>query len=393
MLSLLRAAKEDLDDGSRRLILADWLEENGDEIDREKAALLREQAASPLSWAPPIDWYPAIESMRFRIAGTLEGLLAVHAPARTLATARGEELAATEEWAWVADLTVSPCGPGGVRKLVEAGILSGIPALTFSDAALGADGPKALVRLEDDGVLRHLSLGTCCIDQAGLRHLLRAPFLPGLESLDLSRNRLGPTCIGELASRPFLRLASLSLARNRLREGPTQLAAAPWAPGLRELDISGGHVNQAGLIGLLSSDLSSLRSLRLDYNEIGDAEMAALAHSPLMARLETLTLFGCRVTARGLQAIGDAPKVPRLRHLSLGGIGADGDEQARLIAGSPWASTLEGLAFAHECITAAGAAALAGSEYLGRLRKLFVNINALPAAAVASLRERFKEVS
>ena len=52
LLSLIRHAKDDLDDATRRLVLADWLEEHGDDADRARGEFLRlhveaESAARP----------------------------------------------------------------------------------------------------------------------------------------------------------------------------------------------------------------------------------------------------------------------------------------------------------------------------------------------------------
>src|SRR5438552_1097952 len=45
LLALLQAAKDEPGDDAPRLVLADWLEEHGDEADRARAAFIRLQIA------------------------------------------------------------------------------------------------------------------------------------------------------------------------------------------------------------------------------------------------------------------------------------------------------------------------------------------------------------
>ncbi len=388
LLSLLRAAKEDLGDAPRRLILADWLEEHGDLVDREKAEMLRGLVAGGPLGPPGIEWYPGIEAMRFGHTHTPQGFLRVQAPARTLATPRGVALADTEEWAWVADLTVCPCPARGAAKLVDAGLLTDIPSLSFRQAsALRAAGATALGRLPGHALLRQLDLHNASIELTGLRHLLRGAFVPRLEWLDLSGCCLLGMSLRDLADAPLTSLRVLRLDNNQLREGPGLLAKAPWLAGVRELDLTNSLINPSGFHGLLACPLPALETLRLGFNDIGDAELAALAASPLMGRLRDLSLDGLRVTARGLRALDASAHAPRLHSLSLNGC-SQGNALAVQIAQSPWAAWLTTLSLRQSQIGAAGADALAESEYLKGLTRLHIQRNDIPAAAEMRLRAR-----
>src|SRR5262249_15508960 len=54
LLALLQAVKQQPDDDSPRLVLADWLEEYGDEADRARAEFVRLHCAwSQLDWRDP----------------------------------------------------------------------------------------------------------------------------------------------------------------------------------------------------------------------------------------------------------------------------------------------------------------------------------------------------
>jgi uncharacterized protein (TIGR02996 family) len=416
MLSLLRAAKEAPEDDLRRLVLADWLEEHGDNGDQAKAALLRSLVAggaAPPAWVLGT-WHPLLTKMKLRLSCTTEGFLEVRLPARKLASWPVGELAASEEWAWVAGLTVVHCNAAGVARLIEMALHAEAVSLSFPGGAFGEMGAAALAQAPPGCLLRRLDLSGCQIEASGCRRLLRAAFLPQLEALDLTENRLSPTCIQGLAEAPFGSLRELFLDFNHLREGPGYLARARWLPGLRSLSLSSGGVTVAALQQLLRADVSGLRWLHLSCNDLpptlgpalagaealgrltalklhntglGDSGLAAIARSPLLPRLKELGLCNCAVTADGLRSFDDAPRALSLESLELAG--GDGDRIAALIARSPWAAGLKSLSLGYSRLGDAGVAALAGSEFLTNLAELDITSNAASVASIARLRERF----
>lgn len=414
MLALLRAAKEAPDDAPRRLVLADWLEEHGDGLDLQKAALLRARAGMGDAPERLSRWYPLLKKMRLGLAHTPEGFLRVRLAARKLASRQAGELAASEEWAWVSGLMVAHCGPAAVGMLIETGLHKDVTALSFPEGELGEPGAAALAQARAGVLLRRLGLSGCLIEAPGCRRLLRSPCLPQLAALDLAENRLAPSSAQDIAEAPLGSLRDLFLDFNPLREGVGHLARARWLPGLRKLNVSSCGATLAGLQQLLRGDLSGLRWLGLGWNDLppaagsalaradslnnltvlelhntalGDAGLAAIARSPLLPRLRELSLCNCAVTADGLRAFDDAPAALSLEVLELAG--GDGDRIAQLIARSPWASGLRVLRLGYSRLGGPGMAALAASEYLNNLTKLDITSNLASSASIASLRERF----
>src|SRR5262249_52435512 len=110
----------DPDDDAARLVLADWLEEHGDDNDRERAAFVRfrvdavpERGGTEFVlwpgrrwerggglWAPVHSRRHPTTCPRGLVSARLDPKLALGAPAAALAQ--------SEEWAWVEDVVIDP---------------------------------------------------------------------------------------------------------------------------------------------------------------------------------------------------------------------------------------------------------------------------------------------
>src|SRR5438270_661467 len=94
----------------------------------------------------------------------------------------------------------------------------------------GARFAHALAVAGTAGALRVLSLAGNPLGDDGARALADAPWLAGLEALDLSRARLTSRAAWALAAAPLARLRRLALKRNRLdAAGAAALAATDFA--------------------------------------------------------------------------------------------------------------------------------------------------------------------
>src|SRR5262245_50882186 len=128
LLRLLSACKQDPDDTTARLVLADWLEEHGD---AERAAFVRLDAGSGVENGRPR--LPALEAKAWRaghdrwapyqalmhpdnIAINRRGLVEVPAMPAALTGPAAARWAGTEEWAWVETVAVRP-EMRGIKKL------------------------------------------------------------------------------------------------------------------------------------------------------------------------------------------------------------------------------------------------------------------------------------
>ena len=116
--------------------------------------------------------------------------------------------------------------------------------------------------------------------------------------------------------------------RNRLNDNDLRaIAECGRFKNLRRLDL---RVNSPDLLPGCSQ-------------EIGDVGSAALASSPELARLRHLNLYRCRITARGVETLLNAPYW-RLDSLELGGYNM-GQGSPRCCAKSPRLARLTELGF------------------------------------------------
>jgi uncharacterized protein (TIGR02996 family) len=195
-----------------------------------------------------------------------------------------------------------------------------------------------LIRLADPPRLRSLNLAGNRLTAGQLPPLLTAPALAQLEELDLSDNNLGPEGVQALAAGPLERLRALRLQRTR--------------PGLAGVSVLGSLLGRLGL-----------RLLALGDNHLPPAAASVLTAGPGLAGLHTLDLRGNRLGDAGAQALAACPRLRDLVYLDL----------------------------SENQIEDAGAQALADSPYLDGLRVLCLGGNALTPAAVARLRDRFRD--
>ncbi|MBY0231466.1 MAG: hypothetical protein K2W96_19450 [Gemmataceae bacterium] len=335
LLLLLQAARESPDDPLALLVVADWLEENGDGADRDRAEAIRLFARSiqPLRqaeiaarhrarWLRP---FLECEADPRLVGGT------VHANLSAKALLAAEELGAhlREEWAWLFHAALA-CSPADAPKAAASAVLATVPALrlALADKALAAvlasphlGGLRSLSlkhnRMGEEGArivaqaplrgLRALVLSDNDFGDRGMAHLLASPCLGNVETLDLAKTALR-NGVADLARSPaFPRLCVLDLGRNSVgRDGAKALAVAAFADRLRVLRLeSCGLTDQA--VGLLagSEGLRNLRELHLGGNALTDASAASLAEAP-WPRLERVDLAKTKCTAK---AVGLLEKV------------------------------------------------------------------------------------
>jgi uncharacterized protein (TIGR02996 family) len=294
LLALLAAVKEAPEDAAPRLILADWLEENGDEHDRARAELLRlhvapgQAPAAGLAWERQERQNDLLRRHAAHWLGPLPkdakgwsvlpgGLLGLVMYAGTLLRLQEEEgLAEQEAWAWVAELRLWGLEADLLSNLLAGPLLAGPAVLSLSRNPLGA---------------------------AGVRQLLACPRLDRLVGLDLSETGLGVKRARVLAAAVRLpHLCRLRLGNNDLGDEGTQaLAGSPGLAGLTYLGLSSNGIGDAGARALAhSAHLARLTQLDLSGNEIGDAGARTLAETAHLPSLTTLALrLNPRISEQG----------------------------------------------------------------------------------------------
>jgi uncharacterized protein (TIGR02996 family) len=353
--SLQRAIFDAPLDDAPRLVFADWLEEHGNDKERDQAEFIRTQIA--LANTP---WEEQPGELLFR-AATLE-----HKNGKTWAKATAR---VTKRYEFR-------------RGFVEKVTVKGATFLEVADR-LFASAPLTEVRLlqlKNDfrEVFRSPHLARVyALDlaqsQLGVKRLIflaTSPHLDNLRQLNLARSAVRFNGLVNLARAQLPHLTRLDLCRNHLdsRAGET-LAAAPFFPHLTFLDLGGNDLTGAGLTGLLKAPAIHLAELRLWETRRGDELVGVLADSPRWGCLRRLDLSSTGLTDAGVERLAGTAHLAGLVELRLVG-NAIGDAGLTALAGSPHLRQLRSLNLSGNPLGAAGARRLADSPLLGGLRHL-----------------------
>jgi len=282
VLAFLRAIKETPEDDTPRLILADWLDENGDPDRAEfirvqcRLARLAEDAAErePLEQRERalLEQHAAAWSELFTgpgVEATFErGLLAVTRQPERFLTRRRQQQAGSEAWAWVSSLDVrSWFSPEQATAFAASPALAHLTGLRLP--------------LRYDSGAEHLRiLGT-------------SPHLSGLTALKLVSNNITPKGGVALAESFRLpRLTTLDLKECKIGdEGLEALAESPLLDNVATLNLWYSNIGERGACALAASThVQHLRTLDISINDIGDRGAAALFRSPRLAALTELDL-------------------------------------------------------------------------------------------------------
>lgn len=212
---------------------------------------------------------------------------------------------------------------------------------------------------------------------------------------------------GMIASAPFTSLSSLQLGR--LSEtGIRALAASPHLGNLTHLNLLTSNIGDGGMVALCRSPLANtLRRVEFPNTGISDVGVIALAKSPLFAHmvgprvdlvenrilddgLKRLNLMMNRIGDDGLKALAESEHLLRFCELVLRENVVE-DAGVEALAASPFAANLQFLDFWRNRITDRGAIALAKSPHLNKVVDLSVKENAVGPVGAAALHERFGE--
>jgi uncharacterized protein (TIGR02996 family) len=209
-------------------------------------------------------------------------------------------------------------GRAGVQAIAWSDQLAGLRSLSLEGNSPGASGFAALAPSPLLGQLTDLDLTATAPDASGLRSLAASSRLGALRRLVLSHNDLA----GRLAALVPARLPSpRSLAISGANLGPDDaraLAAAPWLAGLTTLDLHRNRLGPEGVAALVSSPhLTSLRTLDLSENQLGEDGLRALAASLCLAGVRRLLLRENGLGGQTAAILASSPHLGQLRHLSL----------------------------------------------------------------------------
>lgn len=265
LLGLLQACKEEPDEDTSRLVLADWLAEQGvtklPELIRLKCRSARmsyrerqhqrvDARLQALARACEEEWLRPLRERGLAACFT-RGLLHVDAPLKACQRSEVRQLADTELWAWVESLSIGGArwGLPGLQELLPSGLCQGLTSFTLGGIVLGEPEAEALGQA-DMPLLRELHLYLHRPNAEGLKRLARAPLAKQLVTLSISaggseRNGIRSTGAPALAAGSWDRLGRLNLHANRIGDAGAQaLLTSTGLPRLTTLLLSGNEIGE-----------------------------------------------------------------------------------------------------------------------------------------------------
>jgi uncharacterized protein (TIGR02996 family) len=422
---LLQACKDEPDDDSPRLVLADWLEEHGQGERSEFVRLQIRLARQEILAGDEAAAHARLHELYLRHAGEWlgglhdwpgrcafrRGLIEVHAGLKAL-RAQPPQSVAPDAAPWLESLVLEYGGQRAIDDLLGLDALACFSALDVSDVRLK---PQWLARLANSprvAHLRRLRLIVAGSPKAAGGALARSPHLTGLRCLDFVEG-IGDSGLEVLVRSPVVRnLSTLALrfhgtqksigalaqavAGPRLtrivwdyvRTGPAlrDLVCSPVLDEIEDLQLDHGDVTVAGVCALAArSDWPRLRRLSLACSPLGREGFEALAGINFRA-LRSLRLTHTRAQTSGLEALLSAPWVAGLERLELADTTlAEGGAEA--IARAPSLANLRHLSFYAGGIAPDGIRALASTPHLSQLHTLDLGSNVLGDVGLAALAD------
>lgn len=259
LLALLDAVKDHPDDDTPRLVLADWLDEQDNPLDAERAKFIREDVTGIRT-----DGYSSAPTVRERTAYVREaredllrrclgpamdlahhvrferGLPVLFVSGPRLLKPDAPKLLASEPFAFVQFVHIDDAGGPrmeAMAALPEFRFVPGISLHPFS--SFGADSAARFFASPNLTGLRQIEFRSVKPGVVGLEALASNPALARLRKLNLAHNKLVDKAVAALALSPHLtNLTHLSLADNNIGDkGAEVLAGSIAFPKLLELDL------------------------------------------------------------------------------------------------------------------------------------------------------------
>lgn len=296
------------DDDAPRLILADWLDDHGDEHTAARAEFIRLQIER--SRLPKSDSrIPDLQN-------------------------RERELLQKHEKAWLgklADLVTDAYWERGFVQRLKLGVrqfmenadelfrLAPILHLQLLRISQTKMSMSELAGCPHFARLRGLTLPGSSIGDEKLAVLLGEANLENIETLVLSGAEAASKTLQALATASLPRLRTLNLARNYLQRHLGNLCKKNISFQLRTLDLGGNGLNTEDRAALFAwPGLQTVENLNLSGTRLGTAGGAELGSCPHLKALRRLNLYGCEIGARGIEAIADARALAGIEELELG---------------------------------------------------------------------------
>jgi hypothetical protein len=214
-------------------------------------------------------------------------------------------------------LVAQQLGRPGVAAIAK---LSTLRALTLSDATVMADGARELATAPALSGLRRLSLAGCELGKTGMLSLASSSTLASLRALELGPKSgiAGDSLAAVLDAWALDGVRELRLRSCKLgAAGARALAASPALSGLTTLSLFDAGLRGDGAAALSRWEPRALADVELDKNGIDAEGMAALADGPLLANVRSLSLRSNKCQNDGGKALAQGKWLARLERLSL----------------------------------------------------------------------------
>lgn len=435
---LFAGVKAEPDDDDPRLVLADWLDDHGDEDDRAHAELIRVQCAALRRMAELIDpERPGPIHGLLRSAAYNRGSLLPYAfrpspdPDPELADLRRREVEVTArlgeqklpglpvkhhvDWhrgfAFLSlgydrfpsrDLAAFAAGPGGPRveqvnlhvtpsnvaTIARNALLAHAVGLQFGSQKAGVAELAALLESPHLDHLRRLDLGQSA-PQDEVKVVAQSRQCGRLTHLYLYFSRGEPEALRTLADAELASLRALHLSETfgMGPHGAKLLSTAPFLGHLQELTLTSCGLGVAGLEALIAGPHFRCPALlELGSNDLGLAGLRTLLAAPGLEEVVVLKLSRNGLDDAAIAELAGSPRLAGLLALDLRGnpIGPAGVEA---LVNSPHLRRLASLDLRCDGIGEAGARALLAATRLRRL-KLTIFGRGLSPETQAALRER-----
>jgi uncharacterized protein (TIGR02996 family) len=280
-----------------------------------------------------------------------------------------------------------------LQTLIETGALERLVELDLANNQPLGDRAGRLLAQARAPLLEMLDVQNTNLTALGMRGLLLARNLPALSRLNFNARLLFRHGLSahsferEWTSTPQAARATVLRFSDYPLDGPALECVLSW-PGLarlRSLSLWGCGLGFAAGQRLAACErLAGLRSLQLGHNQLRDTGARALAGAPHLAGLTSLRLAGNSVGGPGIRAVTASPFLAKLDELDLSGnyVGQTGVEA--LAAGNT-PRRLRWLDLSDGGLDAECARLLAAAQGLTRLRVLRLGKNTLADAGIKAL--------
>lgn len=261
LIALLDAVKDHPDDDTPRLVLADWLDEQGNELDAERAAFIRTEVAAALEkergarppvrspafsdeYGKPDDrlrrWLGPAADLAQR-SGFERGLPSICVHGLRLLRTDVPDLLACEGFAFVQSVVLFEAGGSRIEAMAARPEFRFVPGINAAPMyPFGVHFAEKFFRSPNLTGLRHIVFRGINPGAAGTQVLVDNPALSRLRKLSLHHNKLVDKAVAALAgSKHLANLTYLNLSDNNIGDkGAEVLAASKTLVNLLELDLT-----------------------------------------------------------------------------------------------------------------------------------------------------------